>query len=146
MDINLVTIEDFKAHFYRDFTYGTLSENCDVIADEDLSKAFDEAKINFNPALWSTQGELKIALLYAVAHYLVIDIQMSKEGVDSSGGFPVNSRSVGSISESYQIPNWVSSSPYLSMFASTKYGLKYCSLLRPRLVGNVQVFAGLTTP
>jgi hypothetical protein len=145
MDVNLITKDDFKAHFFRDFKYGTYSENTDIITDEDLDKAFAEAKLNFNPALWSDQDELKISLLYIVAHYLVCDIQMSKEGVNSSSSFPVNSRSVGSVSESYQVPEWVSKSPYLSHFASTRYGLKYCSLVRPRLVGNVAVYAGRTT-
>lgn len=145
MDVNLITKDDFKAHFFRDFKYGTYSENCDTITDDDLDKAFAEAKVNFNPALWSDQEELKIALLYATAHYLVSDIQMAKEGVNSSSAFPVNSRGVGSVNESYQVPTWVTSSPYLSHFALTRYGLKYCSLLRPRLVGNVAVYSGLTT-
>ncbi len=145
MDVDAITNEDFKAHFFRDFKYGDLSEGCGVVSEEDLNKAFVEAKINFNVGLWSDQNEMKIALLYVVAHYLVSDLQMAKEGLDSSSTFPVNSRSVGSVSESYQVPEWVSKSPYLSFFASTRYGLKYCSLLRPRLVGNVAVFAGGTT-
>lgn len=145
IDVNLITIEDFKTHFFRDFKYGTLDETCDTIADEDLNKAFAEAKINFNQGLWGTQDQLKIAFLYIAAHYLVMDIQASKEGVNSSSAFPVNSRSVGSVSESYQIPEWVSKNAYLAHFASTRYGLKYCSLLKPRLVGNVAVFEGATT-
>ena len=145
MNVDLVTKDDFKAHFFRDFKYGTMSEGCGIVTDEDLDKAFFEAKINFNAGLWDTQEQLKLALLYATAHYLVCDLQMAKEGVDSSSAFPVNSRSVGSVSESYTIPDWVSKSPYLSFFASTRYGLKYCSLIRPRLVGNVAVFAGATT-
>jgi len=145
MDINLVTKDDFKAHFFRDFRYGDISEGCDVISDADLDKAFAEAKINFNISLWGDQSEMKIALLYSVAHYLCCDIQMSKEGLDSSSTFAVNSRNVGSVSESYQVPEWISKSPYMSYFASTRYGLKYVSLLRPRLVGNVAVYSGLTT-
>lgn len=145
MDVNDITIDDFKAHFFRDFKYGVLGESCDVVVDEDLSKAFVEAKINFNIALWSDQDEMKIAFLYLSAHYLVVDLQAAKEGVNSSSAFPVNSRSVGSISESYQVPEWVSSNPYLAHFAQTRYGLKYVSLVRPRLVGNVAVYTGATT-
>jgi hypothetical protein len=145
MDVNLITKEDFKAHFFRDFKYGDISEGCDVISDADLDKSFVEAKMNFNPGLWGTQETLKIALLYCVAHYLVCDIQMSKEGVDSSSTFSVNSRNIGSVSESYTVPDWILKSPYMSYFASTRYGLKYCSLLRPRIIGNVAVYSGLTT-
>lgn len=145
MNVDLITIEDFKAHFFRDFRYGTLGETCDTIADEDLTKAFAEAKINFNVGLWSTQAEMTVAFLYLSAHYLVCDIQAAKEGVNSSSVFSVSSRSIGSVSESYQVPEWVTQSPYLSHFASTRYGMKYVSLLRPRLVGNVAVFQGATT-
>jgi hypothetical protein len=145
MNVDLVTKDDFKAHFYRDFKYGVLGECQDTITDEDIDKAFVEAKMNFNEGLWHDQAELKVALLYATAHYMVLDIQAAKEGVNSSSSFPVSSRSVGSVSESYQVPEWISKYSYLAHFASTRYGLKYCSMLRPRMVGNVAVYQGATT-
>jgi hypothetical protein len=50
------------------------------------------------------------------------------------------------VSESYTIPTWVSEDPVLGAFATTRYGLKYISLLKPLLIGNVQVYEGATTP
>jgi hypothetical protein len=139
-----ITVADFKAHFYRDFTYGAVVAVGEVV-DADITKAYDEAKVNFNEGLWASQEQIKIAFLYLAAHYLVSDIQASQQGLDSVSTFPVSSRSVGSVSESYQVPEWVSKSAYLSQFANTRYGLKFCSLIRPRLVAGIAVYAGATT-
>jgi hypothetical protein len=139
-----VTIADFKAHFYRDFVYSATVE-ANKVADVDIQKAFDEAKVNFNEALWSTQEQLELAFLYLSAHYLVMDIQAAKQGLNSVAIFPANSRSVGSVSESYTVPDWVQKSAFLSQFANTRYGLKFCSLIRPRLIAGVAVYAGATT-
>jgi hypothetical protein len=144
MTVEDVTIADFKAHFFRDFTYG--EDQCgDNVLDADITKAFSQSKVNFNPALWCSQEELSIAFLYMSAHYLVSDLQMAKEGLDSSSTFPVNSRSVGSVSEGYAVPDWVAKSAFLSQFAGTRYGLKFCSLIRPRLFGAIAVYKGATT-
>lgn len=142
--VDLVTVADFKAHFYRDFTY-SLSIEAGTVADVDILKAFSEAKVNFNESLWADQEQLKIAFLYMAAHYLVSDMQTSIQGLDSVSTFPVNSRSVGSVSEGYEIPAWVGKSAFLSQFANTRYGLKFCSLIRPRLVAGIAVYAGATT-
>lgn len=149
-----ITIDDFKTWFTRDFVYATpVGEtepvfDCpkDAITDYDIEKAYIEAKMNFNAGLFSYSEELKMSYLYLAAHYLVNDIQTSSAGVNSSGYFPVNSRSVGSVSESYSIPDWMLSDPVLGAFMTTRYGQKYLSLIRPLIIGNVQVYRGWTTP
>lgn len=142
--VDKVTIADFKAHFFRDFTYSsTISP--ETVTDADIEKAFTEAKVNFNEELWTDYDQLKIAFLYLAAHYLVSDIQSSLQGLGSVSTFPVNSRSVGSVSESYQVPDWVGKSAYMSQFANTRYGLKFCSLIRPRMIAGIAVYAGATT-
>ena len=55
------------------------------------------------------------------------------------------SKSVGSVSEGYAIPAWLNNNEVLSTFASTGYGIKYASLIRPLLVGNVMLFKGGVT-
>ena len=47
------------------------------------------------------------------------------------------SKSVGSVSESYGIPSWIMNDRNLSLYAQTGYGRKYLSLIQPYLVGNV---------
>lgn len=149
-----ITLDDFKSWFTRDFNYATpvgeteSTFDCpkDYVTDSDITKAYTEAKMNFNPGLFGVDAELKMSFLYLAAHYLVYDLQSSAAGVNSTGYFPVNSRSVGSVSESYQIPDWMMRDPILGSFMTTRYGQKYLSLVKPLLIGNVQVYIGNTTP
>lgn len=148
-----ITLDDFKSWFVRDFKYATpvgstdRLDECDkdLVTDLDLTKAFTEATINFNPGLFSTDDQLKTSFLYLSAHYLVNDLQTSAEGATSVGYFTVASRSVGSVSESYDLPSWMKTDPNLSYYATTRYGQKYLSIIKPLLVGNVQVYQGATT-
>lgn len=148
-----ITLDDFKSWFSRDFKYLTPvgSENpldecaSDLVTDNDLTKAFTEAKCNFNPGLFSTDDQLKTTFLYLAAHYLVNDLQTAAEGTSSVGYFTVASRTVGSVSETYDLPSWMKTDPNLSYFTTTRYGQKYLSLIKPLLIGNVQVFQGATT-
>jgi hypothetical protein len=151
-----IVVDDFKTLFKRDFTYAiaigatTSSFPCDMqkemILDEDIERAFLEATINFNEALFSDSAQLKLMFLYLAAHYLVYDITTSKQSFGSGSSYPVSSRSIGGVSESYMVPAWVSEDPVLGSFATTRYGVKYISLLKPLLIGNVQVYEGATTP
>lgn len=138
-----ITVSDFKAHFTRDFQYG---DTCEQVRDSDITKAMSEARACFNDSLFSTDEQLKIAFLYIVAHYLVYDLQTSQQGVGSTAIFPVVSRTVGSVSETYNVPLWLQHDPILSAFATTRYGLKYIALIKPLLIGGMQVFAGETRP
>ena len=145
--------EDFKAWFTRDFKYATPIgftgpiSDCtdDYVTDADLTRVFTEASINFNPGLFGEDDALKTCYLYLTAHYLVNDLQTALAGVSSAGYFPVSSRSVGSVSESYSIPEWMLKDPNLGSFATTRYGQKYLSLIKPLLIGNAVVYQGLST-
>ena len=149
-----ITLDDFKTWFARDFSYATpigLTEpiiSCpkDFVTDNDITKAYTEAEMMFNPGLFGTDEEFRMCFLYLSAHYLCNDLQTAAQGAGSTGYFPVNSRSVGGVSESYTIPEWMSSDPVLSPFMLTRYGQKYLSLIRPLLIGAVAVYRGRTTP
>lgn len=148
-----IVVDDFKDLFVRDFQYAIASGetespyDCqkDYVMDSDITRAFAEATINFNEALFSTDDSLKLTFLYLSAHYLVNDLQTAKMGLSSNGFFSVNSRSIGSVSESYTIPEWMTKDPVLGAFATTRYGQKYISLIKPLLIGNVVVYDGATT-
>lgn len=116
------------------------------IQDDDITKAFSEAQVMFNQELFGSDAQITLAYMYVVAHYLAIDIRNSKSGIMATGGFPMLSRSAGNVSESYAIPNEYLSSPLFSMFAQTGYGMKYLSLVLPRIIGNVGVVCGGTLP
>lgn len=115
--------------------------NQDVLnytCDEDITKAFNEAKINFNENLFDDE-QAKLIFLYLTAYYLTFDLQNATGTVQTG---IVTSKSVGSVSQSYGIPQWVLQDKVLGAYSSNGYGLKYLSLLRPYLIGNVMFCAG----
>lgn len=107
------------------------------ILDSDIQKAFVEAKMNFNPKLFASCEEIKTAFCYLAAHYLVIDLNNANNPFSLGGMGIVTSKSVGSVSESYGIPQWMLNDKNLGLYAQTGYGLKYLSLILPRLHGNI---------
>ena len=114
------------------------------ILDEDIETAFLEAQMNFNQTLFDTDANIKIGYLYLTAHYLVNDIRAALNGVTAFGAMPVQSRSVGNVSEAYAIPEAYLNDPSLSFLTGSAYGLKYLSMIIPMLRGNVGVVCGAT--
>lgn len=114
------------------------------IQDEDIEEAFNEAKINFNPNLFPTDGVAKIPFLYLAGHYLLIDININLNPLATGAVGITQSKSVGSVSESYALPEWMTKDPILSAFGQTQYGRKYISLIQPYMIGNVMYFDGAT--
>ena len=147
------SVSDFKTQFSREFLYGT---SLAQVQDNDVQRAINEASITFNPGLWDgvtplgSTTELNIVYLYVAAHFLVLNIQGAGglapinrgRGVKSSGGGTIQTKSVGSVSIAYVIPDDIAKSPILGQFMRTDYGQKYLAMLAPRLVGNVGLVSG----
>ncbi len=114
------------------------------IQDQDISNAFDEAMFNLNQGLFGSDEQIHLGFLYLTAHYLVNDIRAGRAGVAAQAQFPVSSKSVGSVSESYAVPARYADDPILSFYTSSSYGLKYLSLILPQMVGNVFTVEGGT--
>lgn len=113
------------------------------IADQDITNAFAEAMVLFNPALFGSDANQKLGFLYLAAHFLCNDISAARGGVNGTGRFPMSARTVGSVSESYQIPQRFQEDAILAMYTSSAYGMKYLAMILPRLTGNmVAVFGG----
>lgn len=188
MDLNTITVTDFKGLFRRDFPYlpvwdSTVTYNDgnkvyynglfyeakadglanvvpttiaswnkvaddqnNYILDDDINKAFAEAQLLFNQAFFGTDAQIKMGYLYLTAHYLANDIRTALQGVQSVGSQLVTGRTVGSITESYAIPQEYLDDPVLSFYTTTGYGLKYLSMVLPNIRGNVGVVAGWTLP
>lgn len=115
--------------------YNDNEEN--YISDNDISRAFTEAKMNFNPKLFPKCDGCRMAFLYLSAHYLVIDMNNAQNPFAMGGMGLVASKSVGSVSESYSIPQWILNDKNLGLYAQTGYGRKFLSLVIPRLHGNL---------
>ncbi len=111
----------------------------DYVLDEDINGAYAEAGLVFNPNITATDAQFKLIFLYLAAHYLVCDLRAggTKSGIQTI----VSSRSVGSVSESYEIPKWMQKES-LSFYVTTYYGVKYLNLTRIYRVGNACAIRG----
>lgn len=111
--------------------------------DADIINAMQEAKVNFNEGLFDDCETKKLMFLYLTAFYLTLDF---RNATNPNGGFGLTqSKSVGSVSESYGIPQWVLNKPQYSIYAQNGYGLKYLNMLIPYLTGNIILAKGATT-
>lgn len=152
MNLDSITVDDFKSLFFRDFQYlpsdpSGLSpdQKLKYVWDQDITRAFSEARILFNQGLFGTDDQIKMAFLYLAAHYLVTDLKTAASGSGGGGGAGVlTGRTVGNVSESYEVPQAYKDNPAFALLSRTGYGLKYLSLVIPRLVGNVAAVCGAT--
>lgn len=148
----------YTPNFYKSLTDGNTTLPTDItnwvlandsvdnyIQDADIMRAFKEANVNFNTALFGDNDTIKMVFLYLAAHYLVIDLNnaMNPLGMGFMGF--TQSKSVGSVSEGYAVPQWMLNNAILSQYAQTGYGRKYLSLIQPYLVGNIIFVPGRTT-
>lgn len=115
------------------------------IQDADIQRAFLEAVLNFNTSFWTDDKTAIMVFLYLAAHYLVIDLNNASNPLGMGFMGFTQSKSVGSVSESYGIPQWMLNNQLLSQFAMTGYGRKYLSLIQPYLIGNIILTPGRTT-
>lgn len=114
------------------------------VLNSGITKAFSEAQINFNQSLFANDAQITLAYLYLTAHFLVLDLRRSSQGINSMGEYTVQSQSVGSVNESLYIPDKIANNPLLQLYTKTGYGMKYLNLIMPRLVGNVRYVVGAT--
>lgn len=148
----------YSLNFYQSLTDGntTLPTDTDnwqlvndsvdnYIQDSDIERAFTEAKVNFNPNLFTDDATAIMVFLYLAAHYLVIDLNNAMNPMAMGFMGFTQSKSVGSVSESYAVPQWMLNNQMLSAYAQTGYGRKYLSLIQPYLVGNIIFVPGRTT-
>lgn len=144
--IDTITVSEFKTYFSREFPYAPTDDpnNQEYITDDDITRAFGQARINFPISLFDeTNGT--IAFLYLTAHYLCKDMAMAQAGINSVGQYIVTSKSVGDVSASYGVPTKFLNDPILNYYSGTDFGLKYLSLLYPRTIGAVDFVFGGTT-
>lgn len=111
--------------------------NLEKVTSTDINKALFEAAANFNVDLFSSQQQFSMAFLYLTAHYLVQDIAGSQQGLASKYSGVTTQRSVGNVSESYELPDKIKKDPALSYYSTTSYGMKYLSIIGPLLIGNM---------
>ena len=137
------TVAEFKAEFDRDFPYGTVDT---TVKDSDITKAIRFAGTNINEAIFVDQAEYTMCYLYLAAHHLVTNLQASALGTAANFNWLTESKSVGEVAETYVIPAWIRENKLLGYLTTTQYGAKYCSVVGPRLVGNMASYHRDTLP
>lgn len=138
------TITDFKNYFNRDFPYGADIDT--EVTDNDIAKAYGQTNFAINPGLFSNQENYTLGYLWLSAHWLVTDLRASSQGISGQYNWLEASKSVGSVSEGFTIPDRILKNPTFAMYSKTNYGSKYLQLLLPQLAGNMFIAYGRTTP
>lgn len=119
----------------------TSDEIAEYVTDKDILFAKDEADGVANEAFVTD-----LAYLYLIAFFLCYDLDLASAGASGTTSFPAKRKRVGSVDEEYAIPKWIEDDPIFSFYARNGFGLKYLTLIRPYLVGNVEVVMGWTSP
>lgn len=138
------TVTDFKTQFFRDFPYGT-DLNTQVL-DVDITNAFNMVDISINQALWDNQTQFTIAYCLLAAHFMVLNLRASSQGINGQYNFLQNTKSVGAVSEGFTIPQRVIDNPDFAQYFKTNYGAQYMQLLWPQLSGQIFAVCGSTRP
>lgn len=123
----------------------TKDDVLNYITDMDIEKAIGQATLSANEDFGNSNEEKIMIFLHLVAFYLCLDMKNAATGVNSSYAGLVSSKSVGSVSESYNFPQWVVNSPMYSLYSQNGYGMKYLSLIIPYLSCTVLFSTGRTT-
>ncbi len=138
------SVIDFKAQFVRDFPYGT-DINTSVL-DADISSAFNWTNLVINQSMWTTQASYNLGYLLLSAHYLVMNMRASSQGLNGKFDWLEQSKGAGSVSASYGIPPRILENPNFAQYFETNYGAQYMQLLWPQLSGQIYTVAGRTKP
>lgn len=138
------TVAEFKQQFTRDFPYGT-DINTSVL-DSDIASAFQFTNVNINQALFADQGSYSLGYNLLSAHYLVVNLRSSSQGINGQFNFLQSGKSVGSVSESFSIPQRILDNPDWSMLSKTNYGMMFLQLVIPQMAGQVYTVMGTTLP
>jgi len=138
------SVADFKTQFFRDFPYGT--DPSVAILDQDILNAFLMVNVNMNPALFGDQGSYNIGYLLLGAHYMVMNLRASSQGINGQFNFLQQSKGVGSVNEAFGIPQRILDNPEWAILCKTNYGAQFMQLVLPQLTGNIFSVQGGTQP
>ncbi len=108
----------------------------DFVTDSDISGAILDAQFNSSQSLFDSQTGFSRAFLYLAAHNLVERLLAAGEGLKSQYNWLTASKAVGSVQESFIVPDRISRDPMLSAYSKTRYGLLYLQIISPLLIGG----------
>ena len=138
------TLQDFQNQFFRDFNFG--SDPANNVLDADVYNAFVPASMMINGELWDSQALYTYGYNLLTAHFLVINIRSSSQGLNGQYNWAQAGKSVGAVSENFQIPDRITQNPELMALCKTNYGAQYINLVLPQLTGQIFSVYGRTKP
>lgn len=144
MSYDKPTVEDFKTFFARDFFYSADPKL--GVTDGDISRAMIEGELATNLSFCDSQEMYTMWYLYAAAHFLVMDLRAAMAGINGTYSWATQSKSGGSVSESFAIPQRILDNPRYSMWTKTNYGAKLLHLMLPYMVAPIMTVFGRTNP
>jgi hypothetical protein len=139
-------INDFVQYFQRDFPYGYNNGDLSTVQNNDIQNAINDASGFINPALFAGQAPYNVGFLNLTAHFLVMSLRASSQGIAGQFSWLNNSKGVGGVSEGIAIPQQILDNPMFSALCKTNYGLKFVFLILPNLVGVSFTAYGPTHP
>ena len=140
-------IDNNSASLTDDKSWKAINESVEsYVTDDDITKAWREAKAVYNPCLIGDCEAAGVAFLYLVAFYLAYDLQLASSGAYGQVTFPAMEVRVGSVSEGYYVPRIYMEDPILGFYARNGFGQKYLSLVYMYTIGNVGVVTGWSLP
>ena len=142
MAYNNPSITDFQNQFVRDFPYGI--DITTSITNTDIGNAINQAVININPAIFPDQNSYTLGFLLLAAHFLVMNIRQSSQGVSGQFNFLQASKGAGTVNESFSIPQHILDNPSFSMYTKTNYGAQFLLQVLPYLSGQMFAVCGGT--
>jgi len=141
------TIANFKSQFVRDFPFGGATGDPNLtVLDSDINVALTLASYNVNQGLWPDQASFQLGFCYMAAHYLVLNLRNSSQGLNGQYTWAQNSKGVGAVNEGFEIPERIKNNPEFMALTKTNYGAMYLSLVLPLLVGNFFSVCGRSKP
>ncbi len=138
------SVQDFKNYFVRDFPYGTDMKTS--VLDIDITNAFVMTNTQINQALFSYQPDYTVGYLLLAAHYMVMALRSSSQGINGQFSWLESGKAVGPASSTLAIPQQILNAPYWSALTKTNYGAQYLMMVFPKLVGSMFTVCGATQP
>lgn len=138
------SVAEFKTYFNRDFPYGSDIET--TVTDTDIAKAMLMVNIFLNQNLFPNQAFFTQGYLLLAAHFLVMNLRASSQGISGSFTWLATNKAVGNVSEGFQIPDRILANPELAILSQTRYGAEFLFLILPLLTANTFIVLGRTLP
>lgn len=104
------------------------------VSDAEIQQAIDLAKMKINQSLkYPSDDFFKEMLLLLSAHNLYLTLQGNSGGGGGNGLYET-SRSVGSVSQGFAVPDYLLKNPSYSQYYKSPYGSDYISQMHPLFI------------